>query len=344
MNDSSPQITTPQVAILSCSHQQELAEAMLPLRSALLSFLPRTLPKKVLIKPNLCDIVSWEAGVTTDPAWLGVLADVLRSIRSDVEIICIESDAISAYKSFRSCDETFARLGYVEAARNAGVQLVNLSAVDSLEIALPGIPVPVRIAQLLLEEFYFISVANLKVHGYTRMTSVLKNSIGLVGDADISSLHPYLSAFINGLHQLCPPDLSIVDGRIGLEGHGPILGDPVAVDAIILSDDAFTADCAACALMMIPAEEVPYLATMARDFHREFPKIAIPAGVQPHKFAFDAGGNHGSILLKFANRRLHKSSEIWSNRWIDRFLRFKKHPFTFAKEGIPKLVRRTYAR
>jgi uncharacterized protein (DUF362 family) len=345
MNDSPPsENKAPSVAILSCSHRQPLTEAMLPLRETLLSFLPCTLPRKVLIKPNLCDIVSWESGVTTDPAWLGVLAGALRSIRPDVEILCIESDAISAYKNFRSCDETFERLGYVEAARNAGVQLVNLSTEDSLEIALPGIPLPLRIALLLLDEFYFISIANLKVHIYTRMTSVLKNSIGLVGDAEISGLHPYLSSFISGLHRLCPPDLSIVDGRIGLEGHGPILGDPVAMDAVILSNDAFTADVAACALMMIPPKEVPYLAAIAKEFHREFPNISIPAGIQPQKFAFDAGGNHGSILLKFGNRRLHKSSEIFTNRWIDRFLRFKKDPITFAREGIPKLVRRTYAR
>jgi uncharacterized protein (DUF362 family) len=348
MNDSlSPQDTQntePRVTILSCSRHKPLAEAMLPLHPALLSFLPRTLPRKVLIKPNLCDIVSWESGVTTDPAWLGVLADALRAIRPDVEILCIESDAVSAYKNFRSCDETFARLGYVEAARDAGVQLVNLSSADSLEITLRGIPQPVRLALLLLDEFYFISIANLKVHSYTRMTSVLKNLIGLVGDADISGLHPYLSSFISGLYQLCTPDFSIVDGRIGLEGHGPILGDPVGMDAVIFSNDAFTADVAACALMMISPQEVPYLASIAKEFHREYPNISIPAGIQPHRFAFDAGGNHKSILLKFGNRRLHKSSEIFTNRWIDRFLRFKKDPIAFAREGIPKLVRRTYAR
>ena len=141
-----------------------------------------------------------------------------------------ESDAVSAYKSFRSCEETFDRLGFAAAARDAGIELVNLSRRDALEIRLDGIPQPVRIPQLLLEEMYFISIANLKLHGYTRMTGVLKNSIGLLTDAEISSLHPYLSILISRLHKLCTPDLCIIDGRIGLEGSGPIIGRPVRMD------------------------------------------------------------------------------------------------------------------
>ena len=89
-----------------------------------------------------------------------------------------------------------------------------------------GIPMPILISELFLEEFYFISIANLKVHPYERMTAILKNSLGLLSDADISSLHPYLSSD-QSLTPTLPTDLCIVDGRIGLEGQGPIIGDPV---------------------------------------------------------------------------------------------------------------------
>src|SRR5215470_8778710 len=65
------------------------------------------LPARVLIKPNLCDIVGWENGVTTDPEWVPILAAALRRVRPEVEIAVVESDAIGAYKTYRSCDETF---------------------------------------------------------------------------------------------------------------------------------------------------------------------------------------------------------------------------------------------
>jgi uncharacterized protein (DUF362 family) len=329
--------------ILRCEDHTDLAGVFARLRSVVPPPLPTSLPRKVVIKPNLCDVVSWEAGVTTDPAWLPLLAAELRAIRPDVQIVVVESDAVSAYKTYRSCDETYDRLGYREVAHRHGIELVNLSKSESIEISMDGIPEPILISELFLEEFYFVSIANLKVHPYERMTAILKNSLGLLTDADISSLHPYLSLMISHLHRLCPPDLCIVDARIGLEGKGPILGNPVPTNSIIISNDALTADTAACKLMMIPPGKVPHLRQVAKDLKRNPPEIKLPVDVQARPFAF-YGSDHGAILLKFANRRLHRSSELFTNRWIDRFLRFKREPVKFVTEAVPKLARRIYAR
>jgi uncharacterized protein (DUF362 family) len=338
-----PPANLPTITILRCEDHGNLDGVLKRLSSVAPLLLPTFLPRKVVIKPNLCDVVSWEAGVTTDPSWLPVLAAQLRDVRPDVQIVVIESDAVSAYKNYRSCDETYDRLGYREVARQHGIELVNLSKSESIEISLDGIPIPILISELFLEEFYFISIANLKVHPYERMTAILKNSLGLLTDADVSSLHPYLSLLISHLHRLCPPDLCIVDGRIGLEGQGPILGDPVGMNSIIFSNDALAADVAACKLMMIPPEEVPHLRKVARNLGRTFPEVQLPADIQPRSFAFD-GPSHGAILLKFANKRLHRSSELFTNRWLDRFLRFKREPVKFATEAIPKLARRLHGR
>src|SRR5271163_738818 len=230
------------VSAVRVENHDDLAQSFALALQQLPDLLPRALPPQVVIKPNLCDITAWETGVTTDPRWLAILARELRAIRPDVRIRVVESDAISAYKSYRSCDETFDRLGYLSAAHEAGIELVNLSRCDAIEIRLHGISQPVRIPQLLLEEMYFISTANLKLHGYTRMTGILKNTIGLLTDADISSLHPYLSILISRLHRLCSPDLCIIDGRIGLEGSGPILGRPLRMDTLLVGNDALAVD------------------------------------------------------------------------------------------------------
>lgn len=305
----------------------------------LTGLLPAALPRQVVIKPNLCDITSWETGVTTDPRWLAVLANEIRSIRGDAQIRVVESDAISAYKSYRSCDETFERLGFVSAAQQTGIELVNLSRSESIEIRLDGIPLPVRIPQLFLEEMYFISIANLKVHPYTRMTGVLKNSLGLLSDADISSLHPYLSTLISRLHLLCPPDLCIIDGRIGLEGKGPIMGDPVRMDTLLVGSDALVVDEAASLLMGIRPNAVPHLCQVARDFGRELGDFEVVGHLCPRDFAFDAAQVFPAILTKFANRRLHHRMEDFSRRWIDRAFRFKVDPRGFARSAVSKLAR-----
>jgi uncharacterized protein (DUF362 family) len=330
-------------AILRCDDHADLGGVLQRLRAVAPGILPSSLPAKIVIKPNLCDVVSWDAGVTTDPSWLPVLARELRAIRPDVRIVVVESDAISAYKDFRSCEETFDRLGYREVAGQHGIELVNLSKTESLEISLEGIPLPVLVSELFLDEFYFISIANLKVHGYEYMTGILKNSLGLLTGADLTPMHPYLSMFIAQLHRLCPPDLCIIDGRIGLEGHGPIIGDPVRTNAIVFSNDALTADVAACKLMRIPPQEVPHLRQTAKTLGRGIPEVALPSDVPSRAFRFNTP-SHRTILLKFANKRLHRSSELLANRWIDRWQRIKSNPFKFTAEAIPKLARRVYGR
>jgi uncharacterized protein (DUF362 family) len=270
---------------------------------------------------------------------VGILAAELRAIRPDVIIRVVESDAISAYKSYRSCEETFDRLGFAAAAHQAGIELANLSRGDAIEIRLDGVPQAVRIPQLLLEEMYLISIANLKLHGYTRMTGVLKNSMGLLTDAEISSLHPYLSVLISRLHKLCPPDLCIIDGRIGLEGSGPIVGRPVRMDTILVGNDALSVDETSCRLMGIPPKQVPHLRQTAKDLKRRLSECEMIGDLRPRAFVYDGLRVHPAIQTKFANRRLHQRMEAISNRWIDRAYRFRDDPLTFAKEAIPKLLR-----
>ncbi len=326
------------VCAVRVENHDDLAQGFALALQQLPDLLPRTLPPQVLIKPNLCDITAWETGVTTDPRWLGILARELRAIRPDVRIRVVESDAISAYKSYRSCDETFDRLGYLTAAHEAGIELVNLSRADAIEIRLDGIPQPVRIPQLLLEEMFFISIANLKLHGYTRMTGILKNTMGLLTDAEISSLHSHLSILISRLFRLCSADLCIIDGRIGLEGSGPIMGRPLRMDTILLGTDALAVDAAACRLMGIRTKQVAHLRQTARDAGRNLDAIEIVGDFRPHPFTFDAARIHPAIQAKFANRRLHQRMELFSSRWLDRAFRFRDDPVAFAKGALSRFT------
>lgn len=327
------------VSAVRVSAEEDLARGFAAALRQVEGLAPASLPEQVVIKPNLCDITSWETGATTDPQWISVLAREFRAVRPDARIRVVESDAVSMYKHQRSCDETFERLGWTDAARAEGVELVNLSRTETIEILLAGVPMAVRIPQIFLEEMYFVSLANLKVHPYTRMTGVLKNSLGLLADADISRLHAYLSTAISQLHKLIPPDLCIIDGRIGLEGRGPILGDAVHTNTLLVGRDALAVDEAACRLMGIPVREVPHLRQTAKDPGRKLGEFEVVGDLQPRTFAFDDGGMHPAIVAKFANRRLHERMATFSNRWIDRAYRFRREPGAFMKSAISKLAR-----
>lgn len=326
------------VIVVPAEDHDDLEGAFQRAVQTLPGLLPSRLPDQVLIKPNLCDIVSWDHGVTTDPRWVGVLSKALRHIREDVRIRIIESDAISAYRVRRSCRETFHRLGYSEAAEAAGVELVDLSRADSLLVRMAGLPEPVRVPELFLGEMFLISVANLKVHPYERMTGVMKNSLGLLSDADISGHHAWLPEVITGLHRYAPPDLCIIDARIGLEGIGPIIGHPVRTDTLIVGNDALAVDETACRIMDVEPRLVPHLAHAARSMGRTLGQVRVLGEVRVRPFVFDPGNIHKTIRTKFASRRIHKRFEVAANTWISRFYRFKRSPGSFLKGVARRLA------
>ena len=294
--------------------EQSLRQAFAQATARIPTLLPEALPALVVIKPNLCDIASWETGVTTDPIWLAILASALRARRADVRIMVVESDAISAYKSFRSCDETFDRLGYREAAQEADIELVNLSREDSWDVSVPGLANPLRIPELLLQEFFYISLANVKVHPYERFTGTLKNALGLLPQADISSYHVQLPELIAALYRLCTPDLAILDGRIGLEGKGPIIGQARRLGKIVLGRDGLAVDACGCRLIGMSPDDVPHLRGIARASDLDLGQVVVEGQLDPVQFEFDPENSHDAILAKFAVRRFHRKLEQWGLR------------------------------
>jgi uncharacterized protein (DUF362 family) len=144
---------------------------------------------------------------------------------------------------------------------------------------------------------------------------------------------------ISQLHMLCPPDLCIIDGRIGLEGKGPIMGDPVRMDTLLVGADAPVTDEVASLLMGIQPASVPHLCQVAKDLNRSLGQFEIIGQLHPRTFAFDAAQVFPSILAKFANRRLHRDMEDFSRLWIDRAFRLKEDPRSFARSAIRKLVK-----
>jgi uncharacterized protein (DUF362 family) len=301
--------------------------------------IPADLPDLVVIKPNLCDIASWQTGATSDPAWVGVLAAAFRRRRPDVRIQIVESDAISAYKTFRSCDETFTRLGYRDAAREANVELVNLSEAPTWEIQVPTLRAPLCIPELFFREFFYVSLANVKVHPYERFTGTLKNGLGLLPQAEISDLHGALPDVIGTLYQLCTPDLAILDGRIGLEGKGPIVGETRWLGKLIVGRDALATDACAARMIGSPVDLVPHLRWTARALALD-PSSARVDGAVDGIAPFRIMPGHEIILAKFKARRLHGQADGIAPRLVDWYFRAKADPLLFSRQAIKRAVRR----
>ena len=82
-------------------------------------------------------------------------------------------------------------------------------------------------------------MACLKTHDYEKITCVMKNQFGCIPDSLKEKYHPYLREVLYFLNKALTPDLCIVDGRIGLQGKGPISGDAVKKDIVIVTRETF---------------------------------------------------------------------------------------------------------
>ncbi|MFQ5800404.1 MAG: DUF362 domain-containing protein, partial [Candidatus Hydrothermarchaeales archaeon] len=86
----------------------------------------------------------------------------------------------------------------------------------------------------------------------------MKNMLGILPGRK-SAYHPRLSDAINDVAKIKRPDLTIMDGIIGMEGEGPVSGSPKKMDLVLASEDALALDITACRVMRINPVHVDHL-------------------------------------------------------------------------------------
>lgn len=212
--------------------------------------------KMVAIKPNLCRPRSASSGTTTDPRIVEALIQKINSLVA-CRINIVESD-----NHVTNADETFDRLGYCELSEKyENVRCVNLSKDRKVRVHLNGdILASLTVPESMIFCDCFISVAKLKTHADYRYTGVLKNQYGLLlSKARRSQYHGFMSKVIVDVNRFYKPDLSIIDGLVGMEGFGPIDGTPKSVGAVIASVDPVAADAVGASLIGIKPSSIPYL-------------------------------------------------------------------------------------
>jgi uncharacterized protein (DUF362 family) len=210
---------------------------------------------KVVIKPNLCFLAPWESGITTNVDTVIALIEYLRELKPNIEIIIVESDSHD-----RTCADAFNQLGYTALEEKYQVKVMNLTREPCHEVEIPDIYYSIKIPEIFFEDVFFVSIANLKVHLYQKMTGVYKNQFGCVPDEIKERYHQYLEETLYVLNKMVKPDISIIDGKVGLEGIGPVTGSPVKSDIMLMGSDPTAVDTIASKIMGIDPQEVPHLA------------------------------------------------------------------------------------
>jgi len=239
---------------------------------------------KVLIKPN---IVRPQAPPdTTDPAIVLALINIIKERNPSVIWVgdgTGEGDTMS----------NFDFLGYSSIASIPGVELVDLNYGDIVDVPVPGggyVFDSFKFNSKIVEADVFISLACMKTHSTAVVTLGMKNLVGISagsvygvsGTANHWQLHDaaaevgdtYLGGVITDLCSARRIDLTIIDGRVAMEGQGPHDGDPVNLGLLIVGKDPVATDTVASTIMGFDSEKVPSMVLGAQkglgtnDLHR----------------------------------------------------------------------------
>ena len=126
---------------------------------------------------------------------------------------------------------------------------------------------------------FFVSMPKLKTHHWAGVTLSMKNLFGIVPGSCYgwpkNILHwAGIDRSILDINAAARPDFVIVDGILGMEGNGPIQGNPKPAGVLILGDDPVAADSTACRVMGFRPDKVDYLSHASTMLgHLEVSKI-----------------------------------------------------------------------
>lgn len=230
---------------------------------------------RVFLKPNLT-FPTYRPGVMTSVECLTAVTELL--VEGGYRVVIGEADS-GGYNRF-SMDEVFQKTGIRELADRVGAEVVNISFTEPEMVRVKTrwrelrVPVP----KLLVREIdAFITLPVPKIHMNTMVSMSLKNQWGCIQDpAERLKLHPYFAEVIHAVCSRLPRAYSIMDGRYGLNGSGPMRGDAVRLDWIMVSNDLVAADRVCCRLMQVDEKRVRYFDRFRREgWWTEFKDIQI---------------------------------------------------------------------
>jgi uncharacterized protein (DUF362 family) len=271
----------------------------------------------VFIKPNLT-WVSHLPGITTSPAFLSALVELIRERTRNITIG--ESDG--GYNSFKA-DEAFRGHGLDQLASRYGVKLINLSTLPAEERTgvVAGRAVTVRLPRYLLRDVeVFLTAPVPKIHATTGVSLGLKNQWGCIPDAMRLREHAEFDGKIVLINKLLRPKMVLFDGLYFLDKTGPLVGEPVCMNLVVASDDVGAGSMACCEIMGVDPFSVKHQVVARKEglFPASLREVAINTDLsvfRQRSFRLERTPMNWVAFAAFNSRLLTKV--IYDSRFAD---------------------------
>lgn len=224
--------------------------------------------KRIVLKPNLVETAIDRPHINTHPSVIVSAAEVFRSLDA-AEVIVAEGQG-HRRDSMIVLDES----GMGKALHEAQIPFVDLNhddvaAVDNLSrwTKLPSIYLP----KTILTADWVVSMPKLKTHHWMGVTCAMKNLFGVMPGIiygwpkNVLHYHGIAESILD-IQAAVKPNLAIVDGIVGMEGDGPIMGSAKHSGCIIMGKNSAAVDATATRVMGLNPYGVPYLQGASGSF------------------------------------------------------------------------------
>jgi uncharacterized protein (DUF362 family) len=217
--------------------------------------------KRILLKPNLVETHTGAVHINTHPMVIrGAIEAFLHYGASD--IIVAEGPG-HCRDSYRLLDES----GVAEILFEDKIQFIDLNYDDPYKVKNLG--KESRLDHLVLpktlkEVDYIVSMPKLKTHHWVGVTLSMKNLFGVMPGSYYgwpkNVLHlAGINNTIVDINATIRPHLAIVDGIIGMEGDGPIMGSPRQANVVVVGQNFPAVDATCARIMGVDPFKIDYL-------------------------------------------------------------------------------------
>lgn len=219
--------------------------------------------KRVVLKPNL---VEYHAAhkINTHPLLVAAAVDCFRGLGAR-EVIIADGPGHQ-----RDTEMLLELSGLDQVVRTERVRFVDLNT-DSIH-RVPTATSFTTMQELWLPETILnadvvVSMPKLKTHHWAGVTLSLKNLFGVIPSVRYgwpkNVLHWHgINESIVDIARTVRPAFTIIDGVEGMEGNGPLHGETVSSQVIVMGDNLTAADATAARLMGIDPQRVTHLKLM----------------------------------------------------------------------------------
>jgi uncharacterized protein (DUF362 family) len=237
--------------------------------------------RRVLLKPNLVEY-SADRVINTHPLVVVGAAEALLGAGA-ASVVVAEGPGHR-----RDVEYLLASTGLYDYLRDLKLRFVDLNHDDVRSVPLAsrftGLS-ELRMPVELLQADLVVSMPKLKIHHYAGATGAMKNLFGTVPGAvygwpkNVLHFHGIDNSIVD-LAATVRPGLSIVDGIVGMEGDGPIMGSARPVGCLVMGLDPVAVDATAARLMGLRPDRIAYL-QMAGEFLGHLREGAINQVAEP---------------------------------------------------------------